>query len=74
MSLSGEIKKNIFAGYAPFSRVDVQVDSTTHPNGVVTALKGTILIMDYDGHAIDGDVFMNTDGATAWVGLHDASA
>jgi len=47
----------------------------TSPNGVVTAPIGTFFVMTSSGTAAsDDDVYINTDGASAWTLIYDASS
>lgn len=49
----------------------VQKDSATSPNTVVTAKKGTLLTMHFVGNAVHKDVYVNTNGTTGWLLVHD---
>ena len=72
MGLKGELITHVFAGEAdPFTRILLQEDSATSPNGVVTAPQGTFLLVDYVGDDSDKDVYINTDGSTAWTQIHN---
>lgn len=46
--------------------------SSTSPNGITTAPIGTFMVMDYNGDNSDDDVYMNTDGSTAWALVYNA--
>lgn len=75
MSLKGRLIDLMFEGYAdPLSRIISQVGDGTSPDGVVTAPKGTFLIIDYVGDATNGDVYINTDGSTAWTLINNETA
>lgn len=52
----------------------IQKDDATSPDGVVQAPKGAILAIHYSGDASNKDVFVNTDGATAWTQIHNETA
>ena len=72
MSLKGKLIETVFAGNNdPFTNIMLQEDSATSPNGVVTAPKGTFLYIDYTGDDSDGDVYINTDGSTAWTQIRN---
>ena len=72
MSIRGSIIHYMFAGNNdPLRNCVVRLDTAVSPNGVVSALQGTFLIMDYNGNAVDKDVWINTDGSTAWTQIHD---
>ena len=72
MSLRGALIEHVFAGNNdPFVNILKQTGSATSPNGVVTAIKGTFLIVDYVGDDSDNDVYINTDGSTAWTQIHN---
>ena len=72
MSVRQTVIDGVFGGCKdPLTRIDVQVDDATSPNGVVTAPKGTFLYIDYYGDDSDGDVFINTDGSTAWTQIRN---
>jgi len=72
MGLREQLITHVFAGNNdPFSTIITQVDSATSPNGVTTAPQGTFLIIDYDGDNSDKDVYINTDGSTAWTQIHN---
>jgi len=58
-------------GRDPLNRGLVQLGSATSPNTVVTAKKGTLLAMHFVGNAVHKDVYVNTDGVTAWLLVHD---
>lgn len=75
MSELQDLIRYMFAGCAdPLTRVMRQSSSGTSPNGVVTAPQGTFLIIDYSGNAADHDVYINTDGSTAWTQIHNETA
>lgn len=75
MSLRGQLIETCFAGQSdPFTRIITKVDSAVSPDGVESAPKGTFLIMDYNGNAVDKDVYINTDGSTAWTLIHNETA
>ena len=72
MSTLGQIIKKAYGGnHGTFDSPLRQIDDATSPNGVVTAPKGTHLIIDYYGNAAHNDVYFNTDGTTAWSLVHD---
>jgi hypothetical protein len=75
MSLRRRLIELVFAGHSdPFQRIEIQVGSGTSPNGVVTAPQGTFLIVDYNGNAADQDVYINSNGSTTWIHIHDGDA
>ena len=75
MGLRGSLIATAFAGYAdPLSRIVTRVATAVSPDTVITAPKGTFLIMDYNGNAVDKDVYINTDGSTAWTLIHNETA
>ena len=75
MGLRRRLFDTCFAGcHDPFSRIVVRSATAVSPNGVVTAPKGTFLIMDYYGNAVDKDVYINTDASTAWTLIHNETA
>lgn len=69
----------IFAGRKdPLRDILVQTDSATTPSANVAAPRGTFLIMDYNGNAVDNDVWICTIGSTTaasttWVQIYDSS-
>lgn len=65
------IEKAFYGRGNLFGRIVLRSATAVSPNGVVTAPKGTLLIMDYYGNAVDGDVYINTDGTTAWTIIHN---
>ena len=72
MSMRKRLIDDVFGGCEdPLTRIVVQVGSATSPNGVKTQPKGTFYYIDYDGNASDGDVYINTDGATAWTQIRN---
>ncbi len=72
MSIRGDIVQYMYAGNGDVLAHSIkQTDSATTPDGNVSATQGTHLIMDYDGNAVDKDVWINTDGSTAWTQIHD---
>ena len=72
MGLQRRLIETAFAGCAdPLSRILLRSATAVSPDGVVTAPKGTFLIMDYYGNAVDKDVYINTDGSTAWTIIHN---
>lgn len=75
MGLLGQLIATCFAGQAdPLAHIITKVGSAVSPNGVETAPKGTFLIMDYNGNAVDKDVYINTDGTSAWTLIHNETA
>ncbi len=63
---------NVFAGYQnPLGRIMVQTGDATSPNGAKTAPQGTFFLIDYKGDNSDKDVYINTDGSTTWVQIHN---
>jgi len=67
--------EKMFEGHQdPLSRVLVQKDDGTSPDGVTSAPKGTFLVVCYVGDATDGDCYINTDGSTAWTQINDETA
>ncbi len=72
MSLRKDLIEYVFEGHNdPFTRIQLQTGSGTSPNGVVTAAKGVFLLVDYVGNATNKDVYINTDGSSAWVQIND---
>ncbi len=72
MSELQDLIRYMFAGFDdPLTRIVRQSTSATTPNGNVSAPQGSFLIMDYSGNAVDHDVWINTDGSTAWTQIHD---
>ena len=55
----------------PQDRALVQLGSGTSPNTVVTAKKGTLLAIHFVGDATHKDVYVNTNGTTGWLLVHD---
>jgi hypothetical protein len=75
MSYKGQLIATAFAGYdTPLKRILIRRDSAVSPDGVVSAKKGTFLIMDYVGNAVNKDVYINTDGSSAWTLIHNETA
>jgi len=78
MSVRADVIKNIFGGNDdPLVNIMVQEDSATDPDtGVVTAPKGTFLVMVYHGNAVDQDIWFNTGTTdrTTWTQIHDETA
>ena len=75
MSLRGQLFATAFAGHKdPFTRIVQRIGTAVSPDTVVTAPKGTFLVMDYNGNAVDKDVYINTDGVTAWTLIHNETA
>jgi hypothetical protein len=76
MSLRRQVIDTLFGGNRdPLTRIIPGTKgSATSPNGVTTAPIGTFYCMDYSGNAADDDIYINTDGATAWTLIYDASA
>ena len=75
MSNRGKVCDLLFGGHKdPLTRIILQVDSATSPNGVITAEEGTFLLVDYHGNDADDDIYINTDGSTTWRHIHDGSA
>ena len=75
MSIRGDITQYMYAGdNDPFSHCLKQTGDATSPDGVVSATQGTHLIIDYNGNAADKDVYINTDGSTAWTIIHNETA
>jgi len=72
MSIQGKLIETVFGGNAdPFNNIKVQVGDGTSPNGVITSPKGTFLYVDYPGNDTDGDVYLNTNGGTAWTQIRN---
>ena len=73
MSLERTLTDAVFAGRNedPRKNCILQTDSATSPNGVVTAPKGWLLYIEYVGDNSDGDVYINTDGSTAWTQIRN---
>lgn len=66
------LKNQVFGGHKdPLRRIILQSADATSPNTVVTAPKGTFLIVEYAGDNSNGDVYINTDGSTAWVQIRN---
>ena len=76
MGLRNAVIDTVFAGNKdPLSNIIKGTKgSATSPNGVTTAVEGALLVMDYNGDDADDDVYINTDGSTAWTLIYDASA
>lgn len=75
MSIRGDVIRYMFEGNAdPLANCIARYDTAVSPEAVVTALKGTLLIMIYDGNAVDKDVYINDDGATSWVLINNETA
>ena len=75
MSIKGDIIEHCYIGKPDFLNNSLkQTDSATSPNGVITAPKGTHFMIDYNGNAADKDVYINTDGSTAWTLIHNETA
>ena len=75
MSLRRQIIDTIFKGRENVLKdIITRAGTDVSPNGVVTAPLGTFLIMDYNGNAVDDDVYINTNGTTGWSLIYDASA
>ncbi len=63
---------NVFAGQNdPLSKIMVQKQDATSPNGAISAPQGTFFLIDYTGDASDKDIYINTDGSTAWTQIHN---
>lgn len=76
MGLRSQVIDTLFKGNRdPLSNIICNVKGTaTSPDGVVTAVRGTFFCMVNCGTAADDDdVYINTDGATAWTKIYDAS-
>jgi hypothetical protein len=77
MGLQTQLIDTLFGGNRnPLSNILYNTaGDATSPNGVVTAPIGTFFVMVSSGTAAsDDDVYINTDGATAWTLIYDASA
>lgn len=77
MSARSQLINTLFGGNQdPLARILHNTKGTaTSPNGVVTAPIGTFYVMVSSGTAAsDDDVYINTDGSTAWSLVYDASA
>lgn len=75
MSIRGDILEHAFHGQQdPFAHCLKRSSTAVSPDTVVTAPKGTLLIMDYNGNAVDKDCYINTDGVTAWTLIHNETA
>ena len=75
MSIAGRIVEKMFEGRSNIlGNCIARYNTSVSPNGVVTAPKGTLLVMDYNGDAVDGDVYINTDGSTAWTIINNETA
>jgi hypothetical protein len=72
MSAKNEIQLHVFGGeHNPLKNIIVQDDDATSPDGVVTAPKGYFLYVQYPDDDSDGDVYLNTDGSTAWTQIRN---
>ncbi len=72
MSIRGSVIHYMYAGNNdPLASCLAQVDSAVSPDGAVDGKQGTPLIIDYNGNAVDKDVWINTDGSTAWTQIHN---
>ena len=72
MSKRGQVIEHVFAGNTdPLAKIEVQVGSATSPNGVKTSPQGTFFLIDYKDDDSDKDVYINTDGASAWTQIHN---
>ena len=72
MSLRKRLIDDVFGGHEdPLTRIMLQENSATSPNTVITAPKGTFLYIDYTGNNSDGDVYINTNGVTAWTQIRN---
>lgn len=75
MSAKLDLINYMFEGNAdPLSNILVQDGDGTSPNGVTTAPKGTFLLINYPGDATDKDVYINTDGSSAWTIINNETA
>lgn len=73
MGYAGRLIQKAFYGRANITgRIIKRTGTAVSPNGVVTAPKGTLLLMDYNGNDVDGDVYINTNGTTGWTQIHNA--
>ncbi|KKN42498.1 hypothetical protein LCGC14_0712590 [marine sediment metagenome] len=75
MSLRRQVINTVFVGETdPLTNIIKRTKGTAvSPDGVVKAVEGTFLVMDYNGNDADDDVYINTDGSTAWTLIYDAS-
>lgn len=74
MSLRRQVIDTLFGGNRdPLTRIIKRTGTAVSPDTVVTAPRGTFLCMDYNGNDVDDDIYINTDGATAWTLIYDAS-
>jgi hypothetical protein len=75
MSLRRQVIDTLFGGNRdPLTRIIKRTQGTdVSPNTVITAPIGTFCCMDFSGDACDDDIYINTDGATAWTLIYDAS-
>ena len=75
MGLRNAVIDTVFAGEKdPLAHIIKRTKGTAvSPDGVITAKEGILLVMDYNGNDADDDVYINTDGSTAWTLLYDAS-
>lgn len=72
MSKRGDIIRHVFAGQQdPLSKIMVQTGDDTSPNGAISAPQGTFFLVDYPNDNADKDVYINTDGSTAWTQIHN---
>jgi len=75
MGLRSHLVNTLFGGNKdPLSRILKRSGTAVSPDTVVTAPIGTFIVMDYYGNAADNDIYINTDGSTAWSLVYDASS
>ena len=78
MSVKTDVINNVFGGNNdPFTNIILQEDSATDPDSAaLTGVKGTFLVMVYDGNAVDQDIWLNTGtiDRTTWTQIHDETA
>lgn len=75
MGLRNAVIDTVFGGQKdPLANIIKRTKgSSVSPNAVITAPIGTFCVMDFNGDDTDDDVYINTDGATAWTLIYDAS-
>jgi len=74
MSLRRQVIDTLFGGNRdPLTRIVKRAGGSGTPNASLTAPIGTFCCIDYNGQVTDDDIYINTDGATAWSLVYDAS-
>lgn len=57
----------------PLNNIIVGASGDVTPEAGITAPKGTLFLVVYQGNAADYDVYINENGATTWSLIYDAS-